>query len=189
MPIYFLAILDNTLKYHGDKKYLSIIEALIKRHTNRFKENKRIRLSEKEYDIQIARKDALMYFNVTSPAYASTTPLLSAMISGYQLQGASILSSLFQTYNGDQLSVIVQQVDDIKMVMQENVKKAIVRAETLDDMEKVASELADVSTDFDRGATNLNRQWCRSHYKMMMIIVGVIMFIGVIVVVMNLQTK
>ncbi|AYV87231.1 MAG: hypothetical protein Sylvanvirus39_4, partial [Sylvanvirus sp.] len=74
------------------------------------------------------------------------------------------------------------QVEEIKMIMQNNVKTAIANGEQIDDLEDKSIMIGGLSHIFERESSKLKWKMCRQHWKSILLILLIILLVIVITI-------
>jgi len=82
------------------------------------------------------------------------------------------------SYHDDKLERVQVQLNDVKIVMQSNITKAIGRGENLDNLAIRSDQLLHDSGRFRDGSLRLRRKFCCKNAKMW----GCIAFIGAVII-------
>eukprot|EP01119_Soliformovum_irregulare_P007730 TRINITY_DN20186_c0_g1_i1.p1 TRINITY_DN20186_c0_g1~~TRINITY_DN20186_c0_g1_i1.p1 ORF type:complete len:189 (+),score=36.04 TRINITY_DN20186_c0_g1_i1:34-600(+) len=82
----------------------------------------------------------------------------------------------------DRLYQLHNDVDEVKEVMGENIRKAIANNQRAEDLVDRTAEMRQHSDDFRKGSTQLKRKMCWKNAKLTMIIVGIVLLIIVIII-------
>lgn len=77
----------------------------------------------------------------------------------------------------DKLAKVQNQVEEIKITMQQNIDKAISRGEKLEIMEEKADKLHEQSKIWERGTYNLRNKLCRDAWKSRLCIIFTVLFV------------
>jgi vesicle-associated membrane protein 72 len=87
-----------------------------------------------------------------------------------------------KTKSDEKIELLKKQTEDLKQIMVDNVNKAIVRGDQLDDMEKKSRDLETQARLFEQKGSKLKRLMCWKNAKSTICIVLIILIvIGIIV--------
>jgi Synaptobrevin len=90
--------------------------------------------------------------------------------------------TMSKTKSDEKIELLKKQTEDLKQIMVDNVNKAIVRGDQLDDMEKKSRDLETQARLFEQKGSKLKRLMCWKNAKSTICIVLIILIvIGIIV--------
>ncbi len=93
----------------------------------------------------------------------------------------TIASTYADRTKTDKLSLVRQQVEEVKETIKNSINLAIANTEKMDALEVKANELADKSKIFHKSATDLHRQMRLRQLKLMLCI-GFVVILAIIIV-------
>lgn len=177
------------------KSFKNHVKQIMDKGANKLKPGKRIRLTsdEEDYELHVLsdcldgdEDEVLVYFAVTDPAFGkahSIPKLLDELKDGFldtndasdirkAKAGGSVnkasqqlLRSLMTKYGSSKLTEVQVKVNEVKEVMQDNMKKALNNVETLEEMENKAENFQDQAKQFDKKSSKVKHMQKMKYYK------------------------
>ena len=105
-------------------------------------------------------------------------------------QGRQQLKELVENFVNDKsnkIQGIQNEVDQVKDVMKNNIKKAYNSVEDVEKMEKKAEELRKGAEEYNQSAATLKRATCWSNFKWLIILIAVIVLLILIILPVSLK--
>ena len=197
-----------------EKDYKVHVKQIMDKGATRLTPGKRIRLTadDGKYDLHVMPdtledESLLVYFAVTSTGFGkaqSVPKLLDEFKAGFlstnnmadieksKEKGSvnkntqPLFSKLFATFGTDKLGAVQAKVDQVKVVMQDNVNKALTNVDALDELEGKSEQFESQAKQFEKNAGKAkNMMRCRE-IKLMAIIALIVIIVIIIIVVATL---
>jgi hypothetical protein len=83
---------------------------------------------------------------------------------------------------GDKTELVNKQAEDVKLILQDNLKKAIVRGEQLEEIDLKVEIMKEHAKDFEKGAGGLKRMMCMRNCKQTAFVFFVVALIITVIV-------
>eukprot|EP01012_Entosiphon_sulcatum_P033656 TRINITY_DN42619_c0_g1_i1.p1 TRINITY_DN42619_c0_g1~~TRINITY_DN42619_c0_g1_i1.p1 ORF type:complete len:224 (+),score=41.51 TRINITY_DN42619_c0_g1_i1:52-723(+) len=119
-------------------------------------------------------------------AYSLLEDLKAAYLSGTSSKHLleQMIERRMEHYNsgkGDKLKMVMQQVEQVKVTMLENVEKVIERGEKIDMLMDKTSRMNSESFKFRQAATRTKRQMCFGHFRLVLLVCALFSAVGIAV--------
>ncbi len=108
------------------------------------------------------------------------------------LQGRQQLKSLvedFMNNKSNKIQGIQNDVEQVKGIMEVNIKKAYTNVENVENMEQKAKQLREGAQEYNTSAKKLERATCWSNFKWLIILIAVIVLLIIIIIPVSLRKK
>jgi hypothetical protein len=195
------------------KSYKTHVKQIMMKGANKLKPSKRIRLTsdDNDYELHVLAElldededHILVYFAVTDTGFAknhSIPKMLDEFKDGFLNQNdasdirkaksggqvnknsQTLLQSLINKYGSSKLNDVQVKVEEVKGVMQDNVKRALDNVESLEQMESKADDFQNQAKQFKVQAKALKVQERNKYYKVMAALALVFIIIIIIIAV------
>lgn len=193
----------------ADKTYKTHVKQIMDKGATKLTPGKRIRLTadDNNYDLHVMAdtcgESLIIYFAVTDNGFSKSqnvAQLLDDLKAGFlransegdiekakengsvKKASAQLLNQLFTKYGTDKLKNVQAKVDQVKVQMQDGVKKALQNVDDLNELENKSEKFEDQAKNFEKGATKTRRMMRCREYKMYAIIAVVaLIVIGIII--------